>query len=62
MSRNRAETGVKSCIETLQPLAAKGDSDSAGQERGETKTAAQRHVDMTWAQRLKRVFKIDIET
>ena len=26
------------------------------------KTPAQRHVTMTWAQRLKRVFKIDVET
>ena len=26
------------------------------------KTAAQRHVAMTWAQRLKRVFNIDVET
>lgn len=28
----------------------------------EEKTPAQRHVAMTWAQRLKRVFKIDVET
>jgi len=26
------------------------------------KTTAQRHVEMTWAQRLKRVFNIDVET
>ncbi|GMQ83963.1 MAG: hypothetical protein BMS9Abin06_0711 [Gammaproteobacteria bacterium] len=28
----------------------------------EEKTPAQRHVAMTWAQRLKRVFNIDVET
>ncbi len=31
-------------------------------EEGEEKTAAQRRVAMTWAQRLKRVFGIDIAT
>ena len=33
-----------------------------GRGCSEAKTAAQRQVAMTWAQRLKRVFKIDIET
>ena len=31
-------------------------------EGQEEKTPAQRHVAMTWAQRLKRVFNIDVET
>jgi len=31
-------------------------------EAGQEKTAAQRRAAMTWAQRLKRVFGIDIET
>jgi len=31
-------------------------------EEKEEKTPAQRHVAMTWAQRLKRVFNIDVET
>ncbi len=29
---------------------------------GSPRTAAERHAAMTWAQRLKRVFQIDIET
>jgi hypothetical protein len=29
---------------------------------GQEKTRAQKHQSMTWAQRLKRVFNIDIET
>jgi hypothetical protein len=29
---------------------------------GQEKTRAQKHQSMTWAQRLKRVFGIDIET
>ena len=33
-----------------------------GRQDNEPKTSAQRHAAMTWAQRLKRVFKIDIET
>ena len=33
-----------------------------GKVRYELKTPAQRHVAMTWAQRLKRVFDIDVET
>jgi hypothetical protein len=31
-------------------------------EGQDEKTPAQRHVAMTWAQRLKRVFNIDVET
>jgi uncharacterized membrane protein len=31
-------------------------------EQEETRTPAERHAAMTWAQRLKRVFSIDIET
>lgn len=33
-----------------------------GRRHAETADAPARHVSMTWAQRLKRVFKIDIET
>jgi len=33
-----------------------------GRQDNEPKTSAQRHAAMTWAQRLKRVFKIDIES
>jgi len=31
-------------------------------QTGQEKTRAQKHQSMTWAQRLKRVFNIDIET
>jgi hypothetical protein len=33
-----------------------------GRQNNEPRTSAQRHAAMTWAQRLKRVFKIDIES
>jgi hypothetical protein len=33
-----------------------------GRQDNEPRASAQRHAAMTWAQRLKRVFKIDIET
>jgi len=34
----------------------------AGKSPGEGRTAAERHRAMSWAQRLKRVFRMDIET
>ena len=39
-----------------------GQGQSESRRRAGEKTPAQRHVAMTWAQRLKRVFGIDVET
>ena len=42
--------------------AKRGKGSKKGAEAQDEKTPAQCHVAMTWAQRLKRVFNIDVET
>jgi len=58
---------ISRCIRSKQQAPDSGDSCQAGQRRtksywtGQDKTPAERRSAMTWAQRLKRVFNIDVE-
>jgi len=52
----------KHCVHVTSAKREKGRKETAQNQPWDEKTPAERHASMTWMQRLKRVFNIDIET